>query len=520
MNNPRYYPHERNRYFYGKLLTVRDFESEQKYFNDKRRMNNRLMHGAGVLCGLQVVAVDDKTISVETGMALDYAGREIIVSAPVTQKLSMIDGFNSNDYAKNIYLCIAYDERGKEPVYSVASSATRPDEVGEHNRIQEGYRLFIREDAPDPASFGFSRLFESVSLLYNDEQLRIWQKCPRYVNADETFDITLVVEKSLQVPRIKIEYEIGGNYLSGVDKKTGNIISFQEPEKDQDCTYQIKFPFRAASATGMADNVHIRQGRLKIEMGNKVIDPECDCSQVLQILEEPVKERILHEYQNMNLDQYLDKDDPAIYLARISLTQIGPSFMIEKVEPVPFAEYAFNFSDLFKLGVLGAGGGSQGPYQTRSNAYLLDAGEKPRLDVRYLPDNNLFDFELGIPEAHFVAAEIRTGIALIETEANPKAGKSYFSDEIEHGLGSGPVFIVTGVEESSDEELMKTPQHSEQIFFGSYEVFQKSSYESLAPRVAIGTVVYPQRGSFRIGVRCQTATVTQIKIRWWAYKPT
>ena len=42
------FPFERNRYFYGKLLTVRDFESEQKYFNDKSRLLNRLLFGSGV----------------------------------------------------------------------------------------------------------------------------------------------------------------------------------------------------------------------------------------------------------------------------------------------------------------------------------------------------------------------------------------------------------------------------------------------------------------------------------------
>jgi len=518
VKNPRYYPHERNRYFYGKLLTVRDFESEQKYFNDKRRMINRLLNGAGVVCGLQVVAVDDKTISVETGMALDYAGREIVLASPVTQKLSMIDGFSSNDNTKNIYLCLAYDERGKEPVYSVAGSSTRPEEVGEHNRIQESYHLFIREEAPDPAIFGFSRLREDTCLLYSDEQLRIWQKCPRYVNPDDVFEISLVIEKTLQVPRIKIDYELAGDYIYDKDGKPGGRIAFHEPEPATDCTYEVTLPFRAASTAGMVDNVHINQGRLRIQLGEKILEPESDCSQVLQIIAEPIRERILHDYLNLNLDQYLDKDDQAIYLARISLTQIGPSFMIEKVEPVPFNEYAYNLTDLFKLGILGPGK-TQGAYLTKSEAYLLEAEEQPRLDVRYSPDNNQFSFELGVPRSPVAASsEIITGLAEIEMEANPKAGKSYFSEEIEHGLGAGPVYIVTGVEESSDEELMQVPQHSEQIFFGAYEVFQKSSYESLAPRMVIGTVLYPQRGTFRIGIRCQTPTVTKARIRWWAYK--
>lgn len=46
MKNLKYFPFERNRYFYGKLLSVDDFDAEQRYMNDKRRMLNRFLHGA------------------------------------------------------------------------------------------------------------------------------------------------------------------------------------------------------------------------------------------------------------------------------------------------------------------------------------------------------------------------------------------------------------------------------------------------------------------------------------------
>ena len=91
MNNSNFFPLERNRYFYGKMLTARDFETEQRYFNNKRRLLNRTLYGAGVVCGLGVYRNDDVSFSVETGMALDYMGREICVSAPVIRKLRMVD---------------------------------------------------------------------------------------------------------------------------------------------------------------------------------------------------------------------------------------------------------------------------------------------------------------------------------------------------------------------------------------------------------------------------------------------
>src|SRR5262249_29410846 len=79
----------RNRYYYGKLLDVSHFESEQSYFNHKRWLINRLVGGYGVVCGLRVRLTEDcKEIWVEPGVAIDRCGREIVVPAP-SKKLTL-----------------------------------------------------------------------------------------------------------------------------------------------------------------------------------------------------------------------------------------------------------------------------------------------------------------------------------------------------------------------------------------------------------------------------------------------
>ena len=94
MNNLQYSSGERNHYFYGKLMTVRDFQDEQTYMNNKRRLGNRLLHGAGIVAGLGVLLVDNQTFSLEAGMALDYLGREILVQDPCVKRISAIQGFD------------------------------------------------------------------------------------------------------------------------------------------------------------------------------------------------------------------------------------------------------------------------------------------------------------------------------------------------------------------------------------------------------------------------------------------
>lgn len=76
-------PPIRNRYFYGKLLDVFQFELEQNYFNSKRWLLNRLVSGYGVICGLNVQLGSDKqSVIVTPGLAIDKCGREIMVCAP------------------------------------------------------------------------------------------------------------------------------------------------------------------------------------------------------------------------------------------------------------------------------------------------------------------------------------------------------------------------------------------------------------------------------------------------------
>lgn len=46
---------DRLRYFYGQMLHARDLLAEQAYFREKMKLQNRCLHGWGVVCGLEVL---------------------------------------------------------------------------------------------------------------------------------------------------------------------------------------------------------------------------------------------------------------------------------------------------------------------------------------------------------------------------------------------------------------------------------------------------------------------------------
>jgi hypothetical protein len=70
------------RYHFGMLLGVDDFETEQAYHRGKGRLHNAWLHGEGVVWGFRVDLDDERgEISVQPGLALDAAGRELHLDA-------------------------------------------------------------------------------------------------------------------------------------------------------------------------------------------------------------------------------------------------------------------------------------------------------------------------------------------------------------------------------------------------------------------------------------------------------
>ncbi len=83
---------ERNRYFTGKYMTARDFLGEQEYFLSRDRLHNRLLHGWGIVCGLDVRPhrdpdCADRWVIVTSGIAIDCCGREIVLEKQTAFKV-------------------------------------------------------------------------------------------------------------------------------------------------------------------------------------------------------------------------------------------------------------------------------------------------------------------------------------------------------------------------------------------------------------------------------------------------
>jgi hypothetical protein len=135
----------RNRYFTGKFITARDLDNEQRYSLLHERLHNRLLHGWGIVCGLQVIHHRNKTctdsVIVTPGVAIDCEGREIILEAETAVRVWTAEDVKAYQAAG-----IAAQAQG-EP-YTAAQSGNQPTQSAQAATTQGSSTAVSRTGIP------------------------------------------------------------------------------------------------------------------------------------------------------------------------------------------------------------------------------------------------------------------------------------------------------------------------------------------------------------------------------------
>ncbi len=156
----------RLRYFHGQPLSAVDLRREQAYHLEKARLHNRLLHGWGVVCGLDVRATpspddcrpedDDPTtteVIVLPGTAIDCAGAEIVVRHPRPVFLSRLLSADTLDklHAKpgTVYVTLCYREVLCDPSRPLLAHGCEPPPGCEYARVVESFQICASTTPPD-----------------------------------------------------------------------------------------------------------------------------------------------------------------------------------------------------------------------------------------------------------------------------------------------------------------------------------------------------------------------------------
>ncbi|NEO72974.1 hypothetical protein [Moorena sp. SIO3H5] len=132
---------KRLNYFTSQFLVENDFEDEQAYHRRMRHLHNRSLHTWGVVEGLEVIKSGDKQVSVNSGLAIDSNGKEIVVidEQPAEIKTVSLSEFEAGI---RIYITIgAQDVEDEQDSYTLGSET-------KYTRTTERPQLEARSTEP------------------------------------------------------------------------------------------------------------------------------------------------------------------------------------------------------------------------------------------------------------------------------------------------------------------------------------------------------------------------------------
>lgn len=157
---------ERTRYFSRQLIRADDLTKDQQYHREKRHLHNRLLHGWGIVCGLEVVknplSGAPLNVTICPGYALSPQGDEIYVPmeiqfdlerclvgqyAPCHSPCGQVAS-RAVDPVKELYLAIKYAECPSHPVRVSPVGCGCDETACEYSRIRDSFEVSCLKALP------------------------------------------------------------------------------------------------------------------------------------------------------------------------------------------------------------------------------------------------------------------------------------------------------------------------------------------------------------------------------------
>lgn len=487
-------PFERNRYYVGKLLTSADFQSEQAYLNNKHRFINHLVLGAGIVCGLSVYSLDDLSIMVESGVAIDGAGRELTIDKSVVKKLSAIEGFEGLT-SERAALCLRYREEAVHPVYSVG--AQEQGEEYEFNRIRECWELFLADAATLEEPMEPESEFLTQAVLYQDADYLIQIVIPAVICTGSRVRLLLQVEKlSGEEQELSLDGLIQTPaFLSGNGDHELALhlesVSLRQGER-----LQREFWLTAQEQAAETTSLLAKSSTVVIRKNGQELHPEEHFLLNLRLTKDSAREVVTREIGRINLESYaLTGGGDYIRLADIGLQRTKNAYIIEQVWEDGIKRYIPTISaDGLRRRYMAW---YQPPVSVESRR------EQPSAGAAITPVQ-----PAGEPA-------YATGVCEIALGTRPRKGEIYYSDEIMHGLGKGNVYVQVGFEYLAQDERLDAA--AKNVIYGSPQLFAGEKPNICYADTAVK--VMNDRGSFVVAAKLlRDTTFVVMQLRWTAIR--
>ncbi len=496
MQNHEVLPFERNRYYPGKLLTSADFQAEQDYFNNKRRFANSLLYGMGVLCGLGVYSLDDLSVMIESGVAVDGYGREIVLEKSVVKKLSAVSGFDTLRSGSAV-LGLRYAEEPTRPTYAI-NRQTGGEEY-EPNHIAEDFEIFLANEDSMPPLPSIETDFFVRGALFSDNDYEVQFFAPSNISRGVEMCLTVQVSCKSETPHVfALECLLQAPSFTTAEGTHELQISIPEVVLAQGESTESHFWIRE-SAQASGESVFIAKPpnvSIWVDHTEKMLNETFLLK--VNLLDETVDDIIAEETGRVSLEELKNAGCADYIPLAILQVQVNQNtYVIEEVADRGVKPY---------LPLIA---------QEWQRRYFASYFRETHLSLPQTREEDPGITEQNSSSLAETNASHATGLCEIPFSSKPKRGDVFHSEEIMHGLGPGNVYIHVGLEYLSDD--VRLDAAAKNVIYGDADLFSED--KPAVPSVRTAVKVMNERGSFVVAAKLMHDSPYALAlVRWVAVR--
>ena len=492
MSSSQLYPFEKNRYYPGKMLTSIDLEAEQSYHINKDRFLNSLLYGNGIICGLDVTWLDDLSIIIESGAAIDSMGREVIVDKSVVKKLSSLGGFDQLK-TESALLKLKYHEKPVHSVYSVNHKDGESEY--EYNRIAEDYELILEDEGEDNAGWTDDEFLLKETLFKSTNYVGVLSM-PRAASKGKNLRIMMEFTKLSSEPvslscRAILEMPV----FETPDGEHDMEIGIDDLELSEGETIRREYWVSVMDTPEDKTDLILRSGSLNAFENEQAIGVASHFAMRIRLSEDVPLALVSQEIGHMSLEaRNMTETDRGVSLARIHLVRQAGSYIIDSIEKAGVRDFVL------------------APAQELTRAKYLSYFVK---DVKLRQSVAEVETKISAEPRKSDLPHVAAGTLEIPLGRNAREGDIRYSGEIAHGLGPGYVYVEVGYHSLSGDPRLGTNQQS--TIYGNPELF--SSWSDVLADVETAVKVLEEKGTFVVAARLlKPVDYLVLSFRWVAVR--
>lgn len=492
MSSSQLYPFEKNRYYPGKMLTSIDLEAEQSYHINKDRFLNSLLYGNGIICGLDVTWLDDLSIIIESGAAIDSMGREVIVDKSVVKKLSSLGGFDQLK-TESALLKLKYHEKPVHSVYSVNHKDGESEY--EYNRIAEDYELILEDEGEDNAGWTDDEFLLKETLFKSTNYVGVLSM-PRAASKGKNLRIMMEFTKlSSESVSLSCRAILEMPVFETPDGEHDMEIGIDDLELSEGETIRREYWVSVMDTPEDKTDLILRSGSLNAFENEQAIGVASHFAMRIRLSEDVPLALVSQEIGHMSLEaRNMTETDRGVSLARIHLVRQAGSYIIDSIEKAGVRDFVL------------------APAQELTRAKYLSYFVK---DVKLRQSVAEAETKISAEPRKSDFPHVAAGTLEIPLGRNAREGDIRYSGEIAHGLGPGYVYVEVGYHSLSGDPRLGTNQQS--TIYGNPELF--SSWSDVLADVETAVKVLEEKGTFVVAARLlKPVDYLVLSFRWVAVR--